>query len=130
MTFEARLTAAHQELANKGIKEFDYKPWLFKLLRKLGCAVKPPYYAGWFVNFICAGLSIAPIWGLIMWISVWRPEEKDPISALFNTAVFAGIFGLFTLIRLWLRRRQLGLTSWEQLGQIPEQLSHEQPERE
>ncbi len=46
MTFEERLTIAHQTLADQGIKEYDYNPWMSKLLRKLGCTVKPPYYAG------------------------------------------------------------------------------------
>lgn len=40
---------------------------------------------------------------------------KGSLTALFNTAMFAGVFGLFTLIGLRLKRRQLGLTPWEQL---------------
>ncbi|MFQ2132142.1 hypothetical protein CF138_03880 [Aeromonas hydrophila] len=119
MTFEERLTIAHQTLADQGIKEYDYNPWMFKLLRKLGCTVKPPYYAGWLVNFLCASLSIAPIWGLIMWTFVWHPEGRSFVSSLFSTALFAGLFGLVTLIRLWLKRRQLDLTPWEQLARQP-----------
>lgn len=116
MTFEERLTIAHQTLADQGIKEYDYNPWMFKLLRKLGCTVKPPYYTGWLVNFLCASLNIAPIWGLIMWTFVWHPEGRSFVSSLFSTALFAGLFGLVTLIRLWLKRRQLDLTPWEQLA--------------
>ncbi|MGT4068884.1 UNVERIFIED_CONTAM: hypothetical protein I5919_08585 [Aeromonas hydrophila] len=119
MTFEERLTIAHQTLADQGIKEYDYNPWMFKLLRKLGCTVKPPYYAGGLVNFLCASLSIAPIWGLIMWTFVWHPEGRSFVSSLFSTALFAGLFGLVTLIRLWLKRRQLDLTPWEQLARQP-----------
>ncbi|BDC82993.1 DUF6404 family protein [Aeromonas hydrophila] len=119
MTFEERLTIAHQTLADQGIKEYDYNPWMFKLLRKLGCTVKPPYYAGGLVNFLCASLSIAPIWGLIMWTFVWPPEGRSFVSSLFSTALFAGLFGLVTLIRLWLKRRQLDLTPWEQLARQP-----------
>ncbi|WOX54081.1 DUF6404 family protein [Aeromonas sp. CD] len=119
MTFEERLTIAHQTLADQGIKECDYNPWMFKLLRKLGCTVKPPYYAGWLVNFLCASLSIAPIWGLIMWTFVWHPEGRSFVSSLFSSALFAGLFGLVTLIRLWLKRRQLDLTPWEQLARQP-----------
>ncbi|AWA06116.1 DUF6404 family protein [Aeromonas hydrophila] len=119
MTFEERLTIAHQTLADQGIKEYDYNPWMFKLLRKIGCTVKPPYYAGWLVNFLCASLSIAPIWGLIMWTFVWHPEGRSFVSSLFSTALFTGLFGLVTLIRLWLKRRQLDLTPWEQLARQP-----------
>ncbi|MFM9756939.1 MULTISPECIES: DUF6404 family protein [Aeromonas] len=119
MTFEERLTIAHQTLADQGIKESDYNPWGFKLLRKLGCTVKPPYYAGWLVNFLYASLSIAPIWGLIMWMFVWHPEGRSFVSSLFSTALFAGLFGLVTSIRLWQRRRQLDLTPWEQLARQP-----------
>lgn len=118
MEFEERLAIAHQLLADSGLKEFHYNPWLFKLLRKLGVRVKSPYYAGWLTNFLCSGLSIAPLWGLIMWTFVWHPEGRDLLSALFNTAMFAGVFGLFTLIGLWLKRRQLGLTPWEQLEHL------------
>ncbi|MCC0180356.1 DUF6404 family protein [Aeromonas hydrophila] len=119
MTFEERLTIAHQTLADQGIREFDYNPWMFKLLRRLGCAVRPPYYAGWFTNFICGGLNIAPIWGLIMWTFVWHPEGRSFVSALFSTTLFAGLFGLATLIRLWQRRRQFDLTPWVQLACQP-----------
>lgn len=95
MTFEERLTIAHQTLADQGIKEYDYNPWMFKLLRKLGCTVKPPYYAGGLVNFLCASLSIAPIWGLIMWTFVWHPEEDlsyHPCSAqLYSLACLASL---------------------------------------
>ncbi|MBL0568366.1 hypothetical protein JD505_03595 [Aeromonas hydrophila] len=119
MTFEERLTIAHQTLADQGIKECDYNPWMFKLLRKLGCTVKPPYYAGRLVNFLCASLNIAPIWGLIMWTFVWHPEGRSFVSSLFSTVLFAGLFGLATLIRLWQRRIQFGLTPWEQLACQP-----------
>lgn len=119
MTFEERLTIAHQTLADQGIKECDYNPWMFKPLRKLGCTVKPPYYAGWLVNFLCASLNIAPIWGLIMWTFVWHPEGRSFVSSLFSTVLFAGLFGLVTLIRLWLKRRQRDLTPWEQLARQP-----------
>lgn len=66
MTFEERLTAAHQELASKGVWHANYNPPLCRLLRRLGCPVKPPHYQGWLSNTLWFGVSAGLIWGLLL----------------------------------------------------------------
>jgi hypothetical protein len=119
MTFEERLAAAHQELASKGVWHANYNPPLCRLLRRFGYPVKPPHYEGWLTNFMVFGVGIGLVWGMAMWFFSWQPMGIDPLFSLRQTALFAGLFGLFTLIGLWLKRRQLGLTPWEQLERQP-----------
>ncbi|MFE8730804.1 DUF6404 family protein, partial [Aeromonas hydrophila] len=67
MTFEKRLAAAHQELANKGVWHANYNPPLCRLLRRFGYPVKPPQYEGWLTNFLVFGVGVGLVWGTMMW---------------------------------------------------------------
>lgn len=129
MTFEEQLAAAHQELANKGVWHANYNPPLCRLLRRFGYPVKPPHYEGWLTNILVFGISVGLVWGMAMWFFSWHPMGIDPLFALRQTALFAGFFGLIMASWLWLRRKQLKLTPWEQLEQKPHQRLQEQAER-
>ncbi|MFM4769117.1 DUF6404 family protein [Aeromonas veronii] len=117
MTFEERLAAAHQELANKGVWHANYNPPLCRLLRRFGYPVKPPHYEGWLTNALVFGVGIGLVWGIAMWFFSWQPMGIDPLFALRQTALFAGFCGLTMASWLWLRRKQLKLTPWEQLAE-------------
>ncbi|HDO1358364.1 DUF6404 family protein [Aeromonas veronii] len=121
MTFEERLAAAHHELANKGVWHANYNPPLCRLLRRFGYPVKPPHYEGWLTNALVFGVGIGLVWGMMMWFFSWQPMGIDPLFALRQTALFAGFCGLTMASWLWLRRKQLKLTPWEQLEQKPHQ---------
>ena len=116
MTFEERLAAAHQELANKGVWHANYNPPLCRLLRRFGYPVKQPHYEGWLTNVLVFGVGVGLVWGTMMWFFSWQPMAMDPQFALRQTALFAGFFGLTMASWLWLRRKQLKLTPWEQLA--------------
>ena len=73
MTFEERLTAAHQELESKGVWHANYNPPLCRLLRRLGYPVKPPHYEDWLTNSLAFGISFGLVWGMMMWFFSWRP---------------------------------------------------------
>ncbi|WP_321149638.1 DUF6404 family protein [Aeromonas jandaei] len=115
MTFEERLTAAHQELASKGVWQSNYNPPLFWLLRQLGWPVKPPHYESWLTNLLVFGIGLGLIWSILLWLFNWQSIGIDPLLALRHTALFAGLTGLMMASLLWLRRKQLKLTPWEQL---------------
>ncbi|ENC6435411.1 TPA: DUF6404 family protein [Aeromonas veronii] len=117
MTFEERLAAAHQELASKGVWHANYNPPLCRLLRRFGYPVKPPHYECWLTNVLAFGISVGLVWGMAMWFFSWQPMGAEPLFALRQTALFAGFFGLTMASWLWLRRKQLKLTPWEQLAE-------------
>ena len=117
MTFEERLAAAHQELASKGVWHANYNPPLCRLLRRFGYPVKPPHFEGWLTNFLVFGVGVGLVWGTMMWFFSWQPMAMDPQFALRQTALFAGFFGFTMASWLWLRRKQLKLTPWEQLAE-------------
>ncbi|MFM5647481.1 DUF6404 family protein [Aeromonas veronii] len=117
MTFEERLAAAHQELANKGVWQSNYNPPLFWLLRQLGWSVKPPHYESWLTNFLVFGIGLGLIWSVLLWFFSWQPMGMDLLFALRQTAFFAGFIGLIMASVLRLRHKQLKLTPWEQLAE-------------
>ncbi|AMQ43110.1 hypothetical protein AMS64_12445 [Aeromonas veronii] len=117
MTFEEQLAAAHQELASKGVWHANYNPPLCRLVRRFGYPVQPPHYEGWLTNVLIFGVGIGLVWGMVMWFFSWQPMGIDPLFALRQTTLFAGFFGLIMASWLWLRRKQLKLTPWEQLAE-------------
>lgn len=54
MLFEHRLFAAHKELASKGVKEPNYDPPLYRLLRRTGWQLRPPHYERFMINLLAA----------------------------------------------------------------------------
>ena len=73
MTFEERLAAAHQELANKGVWHANYNPPLCRLLRRFGYPVKPPDYEGWLTNVLVFGVGIGLAWAWRCGFSAGNP---------------------------------------------------------
>jgi len=62
-----------------------------------------------------SGLTFAIIWGVAMWLLIWRAQGFSLLAAI-GTALFAGaLFGAMTTALSLRKRRKLGLPSWDQL---------------
>ncbi len=109
-----------EELGQQGIDSYTAAPPLFRLLWMLGLDIPPPFFLGFHKLALVMGTFFAvlegPLWGILMWLSLWQGEIPAPIAVALTgfEAVLAGV--AFGLVMAWYLRRksaQLGLPSWE-----------------
>ncbi len=96
VTFESRLKQAHDELQQSGIWKSNYKPIPLTLIRKLGVKIKPPHYRQFLVNFFSYSVFVSIIWGIIMWLLVWRDAQFE-FYTVFVISTCVGLLVGFTM---------------------------------
>lgn len=113
--YELRLQAALDELDNRGVWKSNSRPPYFRLARRMGWPIKPPYYSSIAFNatFSCALFGF--FWGVIMWIFVWSHGDISIKEALFSTLNIALIVGLLTSMMTYASVRFRRLTPWDKL---------------
>ncbi len=114
MDFEAKRDAALKELSKAGIQKANYRPPVLLLAWKLGLKQRPPHYNTFWANTLFNGIWFGVMWGLAMWILLWRSEGMPVLGALL-AALFAGfLFGSMMAAYYRWSARKHGLTSWDE----------------
>nr|WP_233090508.1 DUF6404 family protein [Vibrio sp. IB15] len=85
--------------------------------RSLGFRIRPPYYQGFFSNFVFCLAYVAPIWWGFEWFFEWNEIGISMLEAAYNSLQCGALFGLLMSIFYAIRRKQLNLTDWESLGE-------------
>ena len=110
--FGQRLQRALAMLDGKGLPRGTSAPLLHRWLWKLGFRVPPPLMMGLVPNALLMGGFFGPVWGLLMWLMLWRRSQM-PVGMALLAAVLAGVlFGLsMGLYGRWIARRR-GIPLW------------------
>jgi len=110
--FGQRLQRAQAMLDGKGLPRGTSAPLLYRLLWKLGFRVPPPLMMGLVPNALLMGGFFGPVWGLLMWLMLWRRSQM-PVGMVLLAAVLTGVlFGLsMGLYGRWNARRR-GIPLW------------------
>ena len=66
------MAACTEVLVELGATPKEAKPWLYRMLWRLGLEVRPPLYAGLLQRLLIAVGSAAVCWGGWMYLSNWR----------------------------------------------------------
>lgn len=115
MTFQERLEIALQLLAASGMKRGNYAPPLYRLLWRSGIPIPPPPFASFLVNFAFSGIWFGALYGVCMWLLVWRPQGTSTTSAVIG-AGFAGVLFGLGMAAYWVyKARKHKLPAWSDI---------------
>lgn len=110
--FKRRLQRALVMLDGKGLPRGTSAPLLYRLLWKLGLRVPPPPMAGFAATAVLTGAFFGPVWGLTMWLMIWRRTQMTGGWIAFAMGVAGVLFGLsMGLLGRWSARRR-GIPLW------------------
>lgn len=112
MNYNSKVELAHAETQEKGIFQSNANPLGFRLLRKLGIRVAPPYYRSFISSFSICFLYFTPLFALVYGMLSGQAIQEVVTSSLIAGLVFALAMSVFYHVR----KKQLGLTKWESLG--------------
>jgi hypothetical protein len=96
----------------------------------LGLTDRPPHYRPFWRNALWSGAYFASLWGVAMWLLLWRGEGM-PWGLAVGRTVFAGaFFGLWMAAYYHRSARRHGLSRWEDLGGQAEPAEAPRPSRD
>ncbi|MFM4685159.1 DUF6404 family protein [Klebsiella pneumoniae] len=115
MDFEVRKQKALAIMVRHNMFKCNYAPPLIRFLWWLGVKIPPlPFASFWQVFGLMAG-SFSVMYGLLMYLMVWRPQGMSPLFACAVSLIMSVLFGLtMAFFYLWLRRVHK-LPDWKDL---------------
>jgi hypothetical protein len=114
MAYPAKIDLALQILAKTKIRRFNYAPPVHRLLWSFGIPVRPPYFAGFWSNFL-QGTA----WALVIYpLGLWLLAKVSIMALLFQTPCAALLCGLISAV--WFERaaRRAKLPDWSELDDV------------
>ncbi|KXF81940.1 DUF6404 family protein [Enterovibrio coralii] len=116
MDYDKKLELALKELNAKGNNISDVNLKYAKTLMRFGFRLPPPHYQSFWCNLVSSGSSFGVIWGALMWFMLWEPAGKTFVECLTLMVMGGALFGLLNASFYRLRRKRLGLSTWNELG--------------
>ena len=101
MTFQARLEVALQMLAATGLRRISYAPPFYRLLWRAGVPIPPPPFAGPAVNLLFSAFWFGGLWGIGMWLVLWRHQGLASSEAIAASIVAGLLFGAAMAAYWW-----------------------------
>ena len=112
--FNRKLDVAYQELSKTGKWRYNFDPPIFRVLRKTGLNVRPPYYNTYVVNVLVFGIMFTVLFGAITYFldSLRGRLESYSLTTVILTGV---VFGLLVPYILNNAKKKYSLSDWEDL---------------
>ena len=73
----------------------------------------PPHFASFWSLALLMGGFFAIVWGLFMWLVLWRGEDVAIAIAVVASLIAGTLFGVIMAAYYRWRARQLALPRWE-----------------
>ena len=116
MNHHQKIALLLEDLTSRGIGEKTIVPPLFSLAWKLGFQIPPPHFLGFGALALIMGTFFGVIWGVVMWLSIWRHQGLPIGGAVFASFVAGVLFGSVMAIYYRRKARKLCLPSWSEYG--------------
>lgn len=104
-----------QELEKSSILRVNYSPVFVQLIRKLGMQLPPPHYASFIANTLIMGVMFGTLWGVLMYLLVWKDQQLALNSMGVKVAISGLWFGLMMACYYKYSARKNQLTPWSDI---------------
>ncbi len=108
------MAACAEVLVELGATPREAKPWLYRLLWRLGLEARPALYAGFLHRLFIQALPFGAIWTLTMRLTVWR-HDTPAIAYWVSLAAMTFVMILTSAWAAKRTRRSKNLPDWEQV---------------
>lgn len=115
MSFEEKKERAIAIMESKKMWRSNYAPPLLRILWKTGARVPPLPFASFWQVTLLMGTWFAPVWGLLMWFSIWKSAGMLPTVAIVVSIVAGVSFGILMGAYHWWRKKANQLPDWNSL---------------
>ena len=113
--YEDRLARAMAQLEASGINALNHSPPVFRLARALGLRPRPPHFMSVARAILLTGPAFGLLWGLAMWVFVWREAGMSVLAAILVSILSGALFGLAMAGYYRWSGANAGLSRWEDL---------------
>lgn len=93
MRNNAKRAAALDLLAATGMRTNTYAPPFVRMLWWIGIDIPPPHFAGFLTNAILTGLPFSVVWGMLMWVVMWKAQGMPYLFATIGAILTGIIYG-------------------------------------
>ncbi|OZO52157.1 hypothetical protein CG706_22265 [Escherichia coli] len=102
-------------MESKKMWSSNYAPPLLRLAWRMGVRIPPLPFAPFWQVALLMGVPFGTIWGLLMWVFIWKDTEMLPIDAIVRSFYFDIFFGIsMAIYHLW-RKAANKLPDWNSL---------------
>ncbi len=115
MCFERKKERAFAIMDSKKMWRSNYAPPLLRGLWKLGLKIPPlPFASFWQITLIM-GFVFGPLWGLAMWLFIWKEMGAQPSWAILRSLSCGILYGvMMAAFHRW-RKKANNLPDWKNL---------------
>lgn len=116
MTHDEKIQALLQHARRHQVAPGSAAPPFWRLLWKLGLRLPPPHFLGFWQLVLVCGSFFGSIWGLVVYLLVWRAQQL-PLAQAAGTSLCAGaLFGCVMAAVYRRQARRLRLPAWHDYG--------------
>lgn len=115
MIFEEKKECAIAIMESKKMWRSNYAPPLLRTLWKIGIKIPPLPFASFWQVTLLTGTLFGPVWGLLMWVFLWKSAGMLPTVAIIMSIVAGISFGVLMAVYHWWRKKVNKLPDWNTL---------------
>lgn len=109
------MAACAEVLVSLGATPREVKPWLYRMLWRMGLEARPPLYAGLLQVFFIQGLPFAALWTLFMKLTAWRDDDVPSFALWLSLVVMTLVMTVAPHWAVGRIRKRKKLPHWDEV---------------
>lgn len=109
------MEACADVMVELGATPREAKPWLYRMLWRMGFEARPPLYAGLAQGFFVQGLPFAMLWTVFMCLTAWRGKAVPNYALALGIMVMGLVMTLTSHWAMGRTRKRRSLPDWNEI---------------